>query len=193
MRAPASSAALALAAAVLLLGAGCAAPVTPGAASPDPRAQPLPPRPQEIRIDGLDPCTTFTPGQIAALGVSRPEFTPHPPPRGDNCRWRRSPDEPVEAYASEVVTARGAGFTLGNSRGTAVIDVLGYPAVETRGEFADAERTCGILLDVADGQFLQISYSYNGSSVPMTQEIACGKARAAATLAMGNLLDRRGG
>ena len=63
------------------LTAGCAAPV-PGTPSPDPAATAvpstsagpvidLPPRPREIRVDDLDPCTLLTAEQRLELELDR--------------------------------------------------------------------------------------------------------------------------
>ena len=47
-------------------------------------------------------------------------------------------------------------------------------------------------IDVAPGQAVQVGYFYNGTTVPMTHEIACDKARHAAELAMQTILARSG-
>ena len=55
---------LLLVTAVLAAGCTTAVPGTPSAAGPPP----LPPRPREVRLDGVDPCSLLTSEQRADLG-----------------------------------------------------------------------------------------------------------------------------
>jgi hypothetical protein len=74
-----------------------------------------------------------------------------------------------------------------------VITVAGFGAVQTPGLFSSGEHDCIVNVDVAPSQAVQVSYFYNGASVPMTHEIACQKARHAAELAMQTILAKVGG
>ena len=47
-------------------------------------------------------------------------------------------------------------------------------------------------VDVAPSQAVQVGYFYNGTTVPMTHEIACQKARHAAEMAMQTILAQAG-
>jgi Protein of unknown function (DUF3558) len=162
----------------------------------DPTARPpdvqLPPRPRELRINGLDPCTTLTSGQLQSLGV---RFYSADPPRGNlgpSCDWNHSPNEPIESYTVDVNTRGGVELAFEQPQLT-VITVAGFGAVTTPGRYSSGERECIINVDVAPGQAVQIGYFYNGTSVPMNHEIACQKARNAAELAMQTIQAKIGG
>lgn len=183
------------AAAALLTAAalsGCAPPVA-GDALPPPPDSALPPRPREIRIDNLDPCVIFTAEQLSRLDINGAQFRPADERSGPRCQWSHSPYEPVEGYLVMRTTDQGPESAFDNPRGTRVTTVAGFPAIETQGLYSPKESHCGILIGVATGQTLQVQYDYNGTALPMTRELACQKARAAAELAMQTLIEQAGG
>lgn len=166
-------------------------PVLRGGASS--AGQKLPQRPYTILIEKLEPCRSLTQGQLTQLGVGSPEPEPGTPDAGPSCQWRHSPQEPIESYFVQTTTRFGAQSALQNPLGATLIQVAGFPAVETRGMGASTDRSCQILLDVADSQTMEVAYSYNGRTLPMTRELACQKARVAAELAMQTLIQQSGG
>lgn len=89
-------------------------------------------------------------------------------------------------------TDQGPETAFGNPRGTRVTTIAGFPAIETQGQFSPPDRHCGVLVGVASGQTLQVQYDYDGTALPMTRELACQKARAAAELAMQTLIEQAG-
>ena len=112
--------------------------------------------------------------------------------RGPGCDWIHSPTEPVESYTVDVNTRGGVELAFGQPQ-LKVITVAGFGAVETPGLFSSGKHDCIVNVDVAPGQAVQVSYFYNGSTVPMTHELACQKARNAAELAMQTILAKVGG
>ncbi|MGH3616385.1 MAG: hypothetical protein ACRDRK_28070 [Pseudonocardia sp.] len=64
-----------------------------------------------------------------------------------------------------------------------------WAAIETQGLYSPEASHCGVLIGVAAGQTLQVQYDYDGTALPMTRELACQKARAAAELAMQTLIE----
>jgi Protein of unknown function (DUF3558) len=181
---------LPLAAFAVLLCAACSSAVS-GAPTPGPTAPQLPPRPRELRIDGLDPCATLTTGQVQSLGV---RFYSADPPTGNlgpSCDWNHSPAEPVESYTVDVNTRGGVELAFGQPE-LDIITVAGFGAVTTPGRYSSGERECIVNIDVAPGQALQVGYFYNGSTAPMTHEIACQKARNAAEMAMQTIQAKSG-
>ena len=130
--------------------------------------------------------------QVSALrvryyGPSKPEAK-----RGPSCDWIHSPTEPIENYSVDLNTSGGVELVFGQPQ-LRVVTVGGFGAVETPGLFSSGERDCIVNVDVAPQQAVQVSYFYNGSTVPMTHEIACQKARNAAELAMQTILAKLGG
>lgn len=152
----------------------------------------MPPRPREIRIDNLDPCTLFTPEQLRVLSVGTGQKIAADDQVGPSCRWSHSPDEPVEAYRIARNASKGIEATFGNTRGVTALTIAGFPAVETQSERLQlADTQCIIVIDVAQGQNLQVNYDYSGDALAMTREIACAKTRLAAEAAMQELIKQR--
>ena len=182
---------LSLAACGALLCVACSNAVT-GSGTPGPSVPHLPPRPQELRVNGVDPCKTLTSAQLQTLGVRFYSADPPTGTLGPSCDWNHSPDEPVESYTVDINTRGGVELAFEQPRRT-VVEVAGFGALATPGRFSSGEHECIINVDVASGQAVQIGYFYNGSTVPMNHEIACQKARNAAELAMQTILARAGG
>ena len=175
---------------VVAVCAACANSVS-GVPTPDPATPQLPARPRELRIDGIDPCSALSTPQLAALRV---QFSTTDEPldkRGPGCQWIHSPYEPVEAYTVAINTDGGVELTFGQPR-LQVITVAGYGAVETSGLYSSGKNDCIVEVDVASRQAVQVGYFYNGSTVPMTHEIACQKARNAAEMAMQTIQAKSG-
>lgn len=112
---------------------------------------------------------------------------------GQVCMWTRFPEEPQDAYSITGDEGQGAGYAIASTAGARVVNVLGFGAIETQSRGARPDTHCVLLVDVAEGQNLWVQYDYEGSTVPMTRELACEKARNAAGMAVQTLLDRAGG
>jgi len=178
---------------VLTMAVACASSV---GGSPSPATQQagpeLPPRPREVRVDGLDPCNALTSAQLESLDVKF--YTTDKPreKRGPGCDWIHSPAEPIESYTVAVNTQGGVELLFGQPQ-IDVVKVAGFGAVQSPGLYSTGDDNCFIHVDVAPGEAVQVGYIYNGSTVPMNHEIACQKARNAAELAMQTILARAGG
>lgn len=171
--------------------AGCTSAV-PGAPASDSTTPELPQRPRELRIDGIDPCSTLSTAQLKSLGVQyfatdQPDGT-----RGPGCEWVHSPAEPVETYTVDINTRGGVELAFDRPQ-LDVVTIAGFGAVSTPGLFSSGERDCVVNVDVAPSQAVQVAYFYRGTTVPMTHEIACQKARNAAEMAMQTIQARIGG
>jgi hypothetical protein len=182
---------MSLAALATMLCVACSTAV-PGAPTPAQAIPNLPPRPREFRIDGLNPCNALTRDQLGTLDV---RFYAAEPPRGNRgpgCDWIHSPTEPVESYTVNVNTHGGVELAFGTPD-LDVTSVAGFAAVNVPALYSSGKSNCIVGVDVARGEALQVSYFYNGSTVPMTHELACQKARNAAALAMQTILAKVGG
>ena len=170
-----------LAAAALLVAlAACGAPPEPAApqssAAPPSSRSALPPRPTELRVDGVAPCSLLTDAQRTQFHLDRGMQPDSPPP---NCGWidtsvrQRAADWSVDLYAE-----RAADYALGSTTGVRVISIAGFPAVETVGGLADPRASCVIAIDVAQGQSLYAEYGSDLDRQPgLTHEKACQHAR----------------
>ncbi|WP_433557330.1 DUF3558 domain-containing protein [Pseudonocardia xinjiangensis] len=174
----------------------CSADVTESPVPPTSSADVLPARPRELPLEqGLDPCLMLTPSQQGHLGVGKGR--PGVASDGFNspaCVWSRFPQEPLDSYLVQLVTQQGAEFALHSTTGARVVQIGDFAAVETqRDERYPVEFHCVLLIDVAAGQSLWVQYDYDGSTVPMTKQLACDKAKVAAEMAVQTLIEQSGG
>lgn len=180
-----------------VLLAGCATPV-PGTPSPVPATAPpavdLPPRPREVRLDGLDPCTLLTESDRRALGLDqRPVLDVAPSalyggvtqlcsiggfePRAISVGVELSVTGGIELFFRPGVRSE--------IRPTRITDFPAIVAVPV------IDRFCTVVVDVAPGQVVDVSASDGGRVPPIPQEDLCVDAERVAALAMTNLLLQR--
>lgn len=162
---------------------GCAVDPPPTAGSR------LPPRPSELRLDRIDPCSLLTPMQVRQLGV-------HPGEPGKNtdelgsadCLWRNFPERPDSSYLARLILERGADYALNSGTGAQVVTIDGFAAVQTTSPYADPKEHCLLLVDVAQGQSLWVQWRTLSDDYPgLTHELACRQAQEAGRLMLGNL------
>jgi hypothetical protein len=174
-----------------LLAAGCTTEVagTPSA----PTGVLLPPRPREIRLDGVDPCSLLTAEQRSALGLTS-EPRPSRPYvalfRGEvpTCTMRGGSPE-------NVLLVSGAVTTVGLDRwheddisaDVRSTTIGGFPAVVAAPrQFADY---CNVDIDVAAGQILDVQFGADTSEAPVPQAELCLRGQRAATYMLMTLLE----
>ncbi|WP_170225444.1 DUF3558 domain-containing protein [Pseudonocardia cypriaca] len=184
---------------LIVLLAGCS---TGGQASPadpptTPQASPttvsLPPRPRDIPIDGVDPCSLLTPEQRVGLRLDRP-----PQPRREPsllypgevswCSIRGN--EPAISISISTVTTAGIEFwTSGQAAGELrPAEIAEFPALVARSQVLD--DGCKVLLDVAPGQLLDVQARSAGADPPIPEDQLCRDAERAADLVMDTLLSQ---
>lgn len=180
-----------------VLVAGCSTPV-PGAPAPAPGAAPpavdLPPRPREVRLDGLDPCTLLTESDRRELGLDqRPVLDVAPSalyggvtqlcsiggfePRAISVGVELSVTGGIELFfrpgvRSEIRSARVGDFPA----------IVAVPVID---------RFCTVVIDVAPAQVVDVSASDGGRVPPIPQEDLCVDAERVAELVLTNLLLER--
>ena len=179
---------LLLVTAVLAAGCTTAVPGTPSAAGP----APLPPRPREVRLDGVDPCSLLSREQRVLLGLESE-------PRASNPH--------VELFRGDVPTCTMIGFrpdAIGLAIGAVTsigierwhekdlaaeispLTVAGFPALVARPlRFTDY---CSVEVDTAPGQMLDVQFSDGGRQPPIPQADLCTRAGRAAEELMKSLL-----
>lgn len=176
--------------------AGCATgTMTPGEpAQPPPppatSAPQLPPRPQELRIDGVDPCTLLDPSQRQRLGVDGEPRAGGGSSRGEPaCSYDHEGSEPFYGFNIATVPFEGVQVWLSGRRNVDVeiIDVAGFGAVTTR--LKGDDRDCSVIVDVAEGQSMDVLFTGDAAG-SFTPEEMCEKARLAAEAATRTLLAR---
>lgn len=154
----------------------------------------LPPRPRDVRIDGIEPCSLLTAPQRAELGLDGE------PSSGSEPSALFGGDEPacvVRGYTPRAVTV-GLGlvtttgielFTRGELEAVvSPVHVQGFPAVVALpNRFMDF---CSVFVDVAPGQLLDVQFADGGREPPIPQDRLCHDAEQVADAAMRTLLGR---
>jgi hypothetical protein len=184
---------------VLLVGgcttiAGQPSPANPtGGASAGANGIELPPRPREVRLDGVDPCELLTEEQRAELGLDgRPVFDSAPSDlyQGEvpACVIRGSDPREVSVAVNVVTSAGVERFTTSREMAAELrpVQVRGFPAlvvVPTR--FNDY---CTVVVDVAPGQLIDAQFGDGGGRPPVPQPQLCQGAEALAKAVMATLL-----
>jgi len=168
-------------------------PSRPSTTSGSPSARvSVPPRPAELRLDGVDPCALFTNAQLAQLQVDRkrPSKDETPPYEGMALCAIDSTKPPFDNYFVTAVTNEGveAWFTGKRNVQSTLSSVAGFGAATfwisgAQGRNADA---CVVSVDVAAGQQLMVDFD-NDSKQTYTLEQLCQKAEQAAGMAVQNL------
>jgi Protein of unknown function (DUF3558) len=173
---------------------GQPAPANPtGGASAGANGIQLPPRPREVRLDGVDPCELLTEEQRAELGLDgRQSFSVAPSQlyNGEVPACVISGSEPREVVAGvSAVTSVGI-ERYTTSRGLAAelrpVQVRGFPAlvvVPTR-----LNDSCTVVVDVAPGQLIDAQFGDGGGRPPVPQPQLCQGAEALASAVMATLL-----
>lgn len=176
----------------LLLVVGCSteAPTQPEPTEPTVLA--LPPRPRDLWVDGVDPCSLLTEQQRAELGLDG----------GVLASASRSP-----FFGGEVVSCLVRGYqpravTVGIGLVTTagvevvreadlqasleVVHVQGFPAL--RALPTRFTKFCSVLVDVGPGQLLDIQFSDGGRAPAIPQDQLCRDAERVANASMITLL-----
>lgn len=161
-----------------------AAPPSSGASSAT--SEKLPPRPQEVKLDGVDACKLLTPAQMAQIQVSSTTANSSKVadvPDVPGCLYRNTARY---GYDVRTLTTKGISHWFGGSGNikSAVVDVDGFGAAEIT-LIGVKDVDCTIAVDVADGQQLLVRYAWRSESEPQTQ--LCTKAKTAASLALETL------
>ena len=175
-------------AAALLTGCTTVVEGTPSA----PTGVLLPPRPREVRLDGVDPCSLLTAEQRVRLGLdgeprrSTSQSALYQGPVLLCTILGFNPD--AVAAGVGIVTTAGIQLWLSHDLNADVRmkSVAGFPAVTAIP--TSASGYCSVDVDVAPGQLLDIQVQDAGREPPLTQDQLCAAAGRVAEAAMTELL-----
>jgi hypothetical protein len=149
----------------------------------------LPPRPREIKLDGVDPCLLISTNQMKQLGVVKAA-------RNDDdivksgpvpfCDYRNSASG--IGYGVGAISNRGVDYWKGNGNtDVSIVNVAGYGAV--RVSLSGTNVDCAVSIDVADGQQLYVDFIPTG--IELTKEQLCQNVTTGAELALATLQTSR--
>lgn len=148
---------------------------------------PPPVRPAVIKLDGVDPCATFTAEQRKQLKVARSESSPLDVGKTGNpaptCR-NRATGESIFSYNVSLVADRGVDYWQGG--GNLDVDqteVSGFAAYQLKLS-GTSKGDCVVTVDVADGQQLFVQFL---PITDFTQDQMCQNAKQGAEMALATL------
>jgi hypothetical protein len=169
--------------------AGCGGPV-PSAA---PAEQALPPRPYELRIDGLHPCSLLTADQRRTLGVFNGidgGVLQTGLNQGPSCVWLNGPGTRANSYGATLVTNHNTA-AWPSSEPVRLVDGYGARTGLAPGDNPNYE--CGLMVDIAPDRALYASYGNDTKDIPgMSRQVACANAQRLAEYLLTNLKAQRG-
>ena len=179
-----------------VLVSGCSGAGDVGLRPSQPAGIELPPRPREVRIDGVEPCSLLTPEERVKLGLDARPVSDSAPSVLYNggevplCTIGGFQPRAIVVGVGVVTTAGIELFTSGElAARVRSIQVQGFPAVVAEPtRFTDY---CTVIVDVAPGQLLDVQFRDGGRQPPIPQEQLCRDAEQVAGVAMGNLLSSR--
>jgi len=146
----------------------------------------IPPRPKEVRLDGLDPCKLLAKGQLDQIKVDRQRNLTIA-----DGRWKGMPHCAMDGgdgnqfwdYDLTLVTVEGIGPYLNGQRNVdaKLVNVGGFAAADYKG-IGTTNVDCSTAVDVANGQQLVVEFAPDRNM--FTQEQMCKKSEQAAGLAL---------
>lgn len=152
----------------------------------------IPPRPRELKLDGLDPCTLFTPAQVTELTVDRTRKIVNGSEayKGMAECLLEIRKQPFYHYAVTAATNEGIAPWLSGKRNVEarLASVAGFPAATYwfRGARGTNAADCSTSVDVANGQQLIVTTNNDGDH-SFALEQMCLRAEKAAALAIQTL------
>jgi hypothetical protein len=173
-----------------LTGCGQGGPSTGSdGTNPAPSTSPLPPRPAVLRLDAVNPCTLLSSTQLGQLGIRQGEFSRDEDSSHDAlCHWDNYPERPSMRYVARLQVQQGADYALGSTTGHQLVQIDGFPAVQTTSEGQDPATHCILVVDVAADQSLWVQYNNAfGDYQGLTHEQSCQFVRAFGEDLMQNL------
>jgi uncharacterized protein DUF3558 len=128
----------------------------------------IPPRPKDLRLDGVDPCSLFTKPQLAQIKIDRTRKTTDGTQQYNGmakCELDQTP-APFDHYYLTAATNEGIGAWLTGKRNVEahLSSVAGYAAATywIRGASGTHTDSCHISIDVAEGQQLMVTADNDG-------------------------------
>lgn len=183
---------LVLAGCVRETGGVGSAPV-PASAAAEATDVPLPPRPRDIDVRGVDPCSLLTGAQRAELGLdARPVYDVQRSPlfEGPEPACTIGGFEPRTVAVGVALPYDGLGvdaFAPSRVRSAVTaITVQGFPAVQA--VQPGRMTSCTVAVDLSPGQALNVQYRDGGGRQPVPADELCPGAMDVADAAMATLL-----
>lgn len=153
----------------------------------------VPPRPRELKLNGLEPCSLITQAQRTELKIDRTRSRSNGTQQYKGmpeCVLSIEKQQPFYQYVVTAATNEGIGPWLSGKRNVEakLVSVSGFAAVTfwSRGAHDTNADGCTLAIDVANGQQLMVDTNNDGGH-SFTLDQMCQRAQHAAELAMQTL------
>ena len=184
-------------AALLCALTGCGAPpgAPPSPAAPSesaaPTSSPFPPRPADLHLEGVDPCALLTTAEQGGLGVHLSGRDQEPSGPGTvSCTWFTDASPP-RSWSILTAVNGGAPTSINSPAPTRIVQINNFGATEGALALGSADGSCIQLIDIAQGQNLQVAYNTFDNPIPgMNHQVACQMATRVSQYAIQNLRSR---
>lgn len=138
-----------------------------------------------LPLTHVRPCDLLSPTQAKQLKADYVSNADNSD--GSGCDWDNALGPPDNGWVVRSILKHDASYYLGPD-GSRVVQVAGFPAVQTTAGGQNPATHCILMVDVAPGQTMYVLYTNNQGDYPgMTHELACQLADKVATMAVGNL------
>ncbi|HEY1968760.1 MAG TPA: DUF3558 domain-containing protein [Pseudonocardia sp.] len=155
------------------------------------RAPMLPPRPETLSLARVDPCALLTSNQTASLGItdSTSSVDNDEGLASPQCLWSNQLGPPDNGWMIRLNLKQNATVAFrSNDPLVKVVEVAGFPAVQTYPGGSDGQKACIEVIDVAPSQHMQVFYTNLLGDYPgIDHQVACQLADRVARLALANL------
>jgi hypothetical protein len=165
-------------------------PTAQASASQSAKAAELPPRPDQLSLQGVDPCSLLTETQLNQLKVNSQPRRAAASNDGPSCSFDVDKTQPYYSYGITAATNADLGAWLTgvrrkNSMTTEPVPVGGFPALENYRAGGDPSD-CETLVGVAEGQTLVVqAFPVTGGA--FSQRQLCDMSQQASDLALQTL------
>jgi Protein of unknown function (DUF3558) len=145
-----------------------------------------------LSLDGVRPCDLLTTAQVKPLQVMAGDAGINHDGQGSpDCQWASSAgisDGPDNDWLVRL-EQHDASYYLGPGNPDAqIVQIAGFPAVQSKTSFGDPNTSCALAVDVASGQNMTVIYSNDFRDYPgINFQVACQQATKVAVLLVGNL------
>jgi hypothetical protein len=149
----------------------------------------IPPRPRELKLDGLDPCKLVTKAQLDQIKITRQRNTVQTEiafKGAPTCAMEGGDGKVFWDYEIWLVTTEGIAPWLSGKRNVdaKLVDIGGFPAADYK-IMGTTTADCTTAVDVAEGQQLMMVFRPSRNNFSQTE--MCQKSEQAAGLAVQTL------
>jgi hypothetical protein len=142
-----------------------------------------------LPLSGVKPCDLLTHAQTVQLAAE------HTTPGSNNdgkdspdCQWDNFGGPPDNGWLIRLELNQDASYYLASTTGAQIVQVGGFPAVQSSSPTQNPNTHCIVLVDAAPKQTMYVLYTNLDGDYPgISHQVACQQADKVAEMAVGNL------